>query len=80
MGPAAEAAERGLSTDALLDAIGALLSFDDSEDPQSVDLQRMLREQDAAAFTATATGLDPDHPLFDRVVGVVAARQAEIGV
>lgn len=80
VGPAAEAAERGLSTDALLEAIGALLSFDDSEDPQSVDLQRMLREQDAAAFTATATGLDPDHPLFDRVVGVVAARQAEIGV
>ncbi|KQZ84854.1 mannitol-1-phosphate 5-dehydrogenase [Microbacterium sp. Root166] len=80
VGPAAEAAERGLSTDALLDAIGALLSFDDSEDPQSVDLQRMLREQDAAAFTATATGLDPEHPLFDRVVGVVAARQAEIGV
>jgi mannitol-1-phosphate 5-dehydrogenase len=80
VGPAAEAAERGLSTDALLEAMGALLSFDDSEDPQSVDLQRMLREQDAADFTATATGLEPAHPLFAPLAGVVAARQAQIGV
>ncbi len=80
VGPAAEAAERGLSTDALLEAMGALLSFDDSEDPQSVDLQRMLREQDADTFTATTTGLESEHPLFARLVGVVSARQAELGV
>ncbi|MGA7147853.1 MAG: mannitol-1-phosphate 5-dehydrogenase [Microbacterium sp.] len=80
VGPAADAAERGLSTDALLEAMGALLSFDDSEDPQSVDLQRMLREQDADSFTATTTGLEPEHPLFAPLVGVVAARQAELGV
>jgi mannitol-1-phosphate 5-dehydrogenase len=79
VGPAAEAAERGLSVDALVAAIGALLAFDDSEDPQAVDLQRMLREQDAASFTAAATGLEPQHPLFAKVVAVVEARQAEIG-
>ena len=38
----------GLSVDALVGAMGAALRFDDSEDPQSVDLQRMLRELDAA--------------------------------
>jgi mannitol-1-phosphate 5-dehydrogenase len=38
----------------------------------------MLREQDAATFTASVTGLEPGHPLFPRVEAVVAARQAEL--
>lgn len=80
VGPAAEAAERGLSVDGLVEAMRAALAFDDAEDPQSVDLQRMLREQDAATFTASVTGLEPEHPLFARVLTVVADRQAEIGV
>ncbi|MGL4256566.1 MAG: mannitol-1-phosphate 5-dehydrogenase [Microbacterium sp.] len=80
VGPAAEAAERGLGVDALVEAMRAALAFDDGEDPQSVDLQRMLREQDAATFTATVTGLEPEHPLFPRIVAAVADRQAEIGV
>ncbi|GAA5199717.1 mannitol-1-phosphate 5-dehydrogenase [Microbacterium jejuense] len=80
VGPAAEAAERGLPVDALVGAMGAALAFDDTEDAQSVDLQRMLREQDAAAFTAAVTGLEPQHPLFAKVEAVVAARQAELGV
>ncbi|MHC2999627.1 mannitol-1-phosphate 5-dehydrogenase [Microbacterium sp. HJ5] len=79
VGPAAEAAERGLPVEALVAAMRALLAFDDAEDPQSVDLQRMLREQDAATFTAATTGLDSQHPLFPKVVAVVEARQAEIG-
>jgi mannitol-1-phosphate 5-dehydrogenase len=78
VGPAAEAAERGLPTDALVDAMGAALAFDDAEDAQSVDLQRQIREQDAATFTAAVTGLEPGHPLFPRIEAVVAARQAEL--
>ena len=78
VGPAAEAAERGLPVDALVAAMGAALAFDDPEDAQSVDLQRMLREQDAASFTASVTGLEPEHPLFPRVEAIVAARQAEL--
>jgi mannitol-1-phosphate 5-dehydrogenase len=78
VGPAAEAAERGLSVDALVDAMGAALAFDDAEDAQSVDLQRMLREQDAASVTSSVTGLEPGHPLFARVEAIVAARQAEL--
>ncbi|MBD3941981.1 mannitol-1-phosphate 5-dehydrogenase [Microbacterium sp. NEAU-LLC] len=80
IGPAAEAAERGLTVHSLVAAIGAALEFDDAEDAQSVDLQRMLREMDAASFTASVTGLDPQHPLFAQVEAVVAARQAESGV
>jgi mannitol-1-phosphate 5-dehydrogenase len=78
VGPAAEAAERGLSVDALVAAMGAALAFDDPEDAQSVDLQRMLRDQDAASVTASVTGLEHDHPLFARVEAIVAARQAEL--
>ncbi|AZS36111.1 Mannitol-1-phosphate 5-dehydrogenase [Microbacterium lemovicicum] len=78
VGPAAEAAERGLDTAALVGAMGAALAFDDDEDAQSVDLQRQIREQDAATFTAAVTGLEPQHPLFSQVEAVVAARQAEL--
>ncbi|GAA1927032.1 mannitol-1-phosphate 5-dehydrogenase [Microbacterium aoyamense] len=78
VGPAAEAAERGLETEGLVAAMGAALAFDDTEDPQSVDLQRQIREMDAAAFTASVTGLEPGHPLFARVQKVVEERQAEI--
>jgi mannitol-1-phosphate 5-dehydrogenase len=79
IGPAAEAIERQLPVDALVDAMGAALRFDDPEDAQSVDLQRMLREQDADAFTASVTGLDPQHPLYPRVRALVEARQGELG-
>lgn len=79
VGPAAEAAERGLSTSALVAAMAAALEFDDPEDEQSVALQAQLREQDAATLTASVTGLEPGHPLFADVEAVVAARQADIG-
>lgn len=78
VGPAAEAAERGLPTDALVDAMGAALSFADTDDDQVAQLQRILAEQDAASATATITGLEPEHPLFPRVQAIVAARQADL--
>lgn len=78
VGPAAEAAERGLGVDALLAAMGAALRFVDDADEQSVQLQRLLREKDAATFTAEVTGLAPEHPLFPRVQAIVGARQAEL--
>ncbi|TDN87841.1 mannitol-1-phosphate 5-dehydrogenase [Microbacterium sp. BK668] len=79
IGPAAEAAERGLPTRALVAAIAAALAFEDAEDEQSVQLQAQLRELDAATFTATVTGLERGHPLFAAVEEVVAARQSELG-
>jgi mannitol-1-phosphate 5-dehydrogenase len=78
VGPAAEAAELGLPVDALVDAMSAALAFDDAEDAQSVDLQRMLRDEDAASVVSSVTGLERDHPLFPRVEAIVAARQAEL--
>lgn len=78
VGPAAEAAERGLSVDGLVAAMGAALRFDAVDDEQSVELQRRLRDEPAAPLTASVTGLDPAHPLFARVQELVEARQAEL--
>ncbi|MDC7803375.1 mannitol-1-phosphate 5-dehydrogenase [Sphingomonas sp. BLCC-B65] len=78
VGPAAAAAERGLATGALVDAIGAALDFDEPDDEQSVEMQRRLREEDAATFTAAVTGLEPSHPLFAAVEAVVRLRQSEL--
>ncbi|CAH0132647.1 mannitol-1-phosphate 5-dehydrogenase [Microbacterium sp. Bi128] len=78
VGPAAEAIERGLPVDALVSAMAAALEFEDAEDAQAVDLQRLLRERDADAFTAEVTGLAPEHPLSARIVEIVAARQAAL--
>ncbi|MBT9608376.1 mannitol-1-phosphate 5-dehydrogenase [Microbacterium sp.] len=78
VGPAAEAIERGLPVDALVSAMAAALEFEDAEDAQAVDLQRLLRERDADAFTAEVIGLAPEHPLSARIVEIVAARQAAL--
>lgn len=78
VGPAAEAIERGLPVDALVAAMAAGLEFQDAEDAQAVELQRLLGELDADAFTAQVTGLSPEHPLFPRIVEIVSARQAAL--
>ncbi|WP_278100992.1 mannitol-1-phosphate 5-dehydrogenase [Microbacterium proteolyticum] len=78
VGPAAEAIERGLPVDALVAAMAAALEFQDAEDAQAVELQRLLGELDATAFTAQVTGLEPEHPLFAPIVEIVSARQAAL--
>jgi len=78
VGPAAEAAEAGLSVDALVAAMAAALEFHAEDDEQSVQMQAMLRELDADAFTAQVTGLEPDHALYPRVRAIVAQRQEQI--
>ncbi|WP_120003663.1 mannitol-1-phosphate 5-dehydrogenase [Nesterenkonia muleiensis] len=78
IGPAAQAAERGLEVEGLLAAVGAALRFDLPEDEQSVELQKKLAEVGAGSlsagnFTAEVTGLEPEHPLHSQVASVVAA-------
>ncbi|UYO96102.1 mannitol-1-phosphate 5-dehydrogenase [Microbacterium sp. M28] len=75
IGPAAEAAERGLSTTALVAAVAAALEFDDPDDEQSVQMRNRLSTEDAAELTASVTGLEPAHPLFAPVRDAVAAHQ-----
>lgn len=75
IGPAAEAAERGLSAEGLLAVVGAALEFSLPEDEQAVELQKLLGELNAEAFTEKVTGLAAGHPLFAPVVELVSARQ-----
>jgi mannitol-1-phosphate 5-dehydrogenase len=75
VGPAAEAAERGLSVTALVAAIGAALSFDEAGDEQAVEMRGLLTSMNADAFTEHVTGLEPEHPLYPTVRDTVAAHQ-----
>jgi mannitol-1-phosphate 5-dehydrogenase len=69
--PAAELAERGLSSDALVRAMGAAMHFDVGDDPQSVEMLALLKSTSAHGFALQVTGLEPVHPLFPAVVAEV---------
>ncbi|MBW4033067.1 MAG: mannitol-1-phosphate 5-dehydrogenase [Acidobacteria bacterium] len=75
VGPAAELAERGISPEALVRAMGAAMRFDVPDDPQSVELKQLLASESAHGFTLQVTGLTPSHPLFSAVTAEVAAAQ-----
>jgi mannitol-1-phosphate 5-dehydrogenase len=77
VGPASQLAERGHSAEHLLTAVGAALRFDVAEDPESVELQRLLSSgRPADDLAAEITGLDDDSPLFGAVVEVFERRLA----
>jgi mannitol-1-phosphate 5-dehydrogenase len=74
IGPAAELAERGIRPQHLLATVAAALSFDVPDDPQSVELQQLLRTLTAAEATERICGLTPADPLYDDVVAVMARK------
>ena len=45
---------------------------------EAAEMQRMLRELDADAFTQRVTGLEPQHPLYAPVAAAVAAHQSQL--
>ncbi|MCH8560471.1 mannitol-1-phosphate 5-dehydrogenase [Nesterenkonia sp. LB17] len=75
IGPAVEAAERGLSVEGLLAVVEAALHFESAADEQTRQLQKLLTELDADALTTQITGLQPADPLYSRVRELVTARQ-----
>jgi mannitol-1-phosphate 5-dehydrogenase len=74
IGPAAELAERGIRPRHLLATVDAALSFDVPDDPESVELQDLLRTLPAEAATERITGLKPADPLYADVVALLARR------
>lgn len=79
IGPAAELAELDRPVDALLATVAALLEFDVADDPESAELQQTLSqlkagEKTSDAVTTELTGLDTEHPLYDRLRDVIAQR------
>jgi mannitol-1-phosphate 5-dehydrogenase len=74
IGPAAELAERGVRPQHLLATVDAALSFDVPDDPESVELQQLLRTLSAAEAAERITGLTPADPLYADVLAVLARR------
>ncbi|MGW9630793.1 mannitol-1-phosphate 5-dehydrogenase [Agromyces sp. NPDC055520] len=73
IGPAAELAELGRPVDGLLAAVEAALRFDVPADPESVELQALLREREPADFVHDVTGVEAGHPLETGLVRAVEA-------
>jgi len=77
VGPAAELAERGIGSDALVRTMGIALTFDVDDDPQSVELQQLLASETSTDDLVTRiTGLEAAHPLYGAVVGVFTTHRA----
>jgi mannitol-1-phosphate 5-dehydrogenase len=75
VGPAAQLAERGLPSDALVRAVRAALDFSVADDVESVELQALLSSGlSADELTTTLTGVLADHPLFPALRDAVAAK------
>jgi mannitol-1-phosphate 5-dehydrogenase len=74
IGPAAELAERGVRPEHLLATVDAALSFDVPDDPESVELQQLLRTLSAADATERICGLTPADPLYADVLAVLEHR------
>jgi mannitol-1-phosphate 5-dehydrogenase len=75
VGPAAQLAERGLPSDALVRAVRAALDFSVADDVESVELQALLSSGlSADELTTTLTGVLADHPLFPALRVAVAAK------
>lgn len=68
IGPAAELAQNGDSVDNLVNAVEMCLRFQNVEgDDESKELAQILKGSSAEEATAKLTGLEKEHPLFDRV-------------
>jgi mannitol-1-phosphate 5-dehydrogenase len=74
IGPAAELAERGIRPRHLLATVEAALSFDVPDDPESVELQQLLRTLTAEEATERITGLKPADRLYTDVLAVLERR------
>ena len=78
IGPASQLAERGQKVDSLLGAIEQALRFQDVPgDEESAELAKILKEESAESATTKLTGLEEDHPLYERVLARVTKVQNE---
>lgn len=78
IGPASELAEQGKECGGLLSAAEMAFRFQNVEDDEeSVELAKIMKEKNAPEVVKHVCGLDPDHPLHDRVVEIVRRVQAE---
>ncbi|MGO1545487.1 MAG: mannitol-1-phosphate 5-dehydrogenase [Gulosibacter sp.] len=69
--PAYELAERRLPHEALVRAIGAGLRFNVEADPQSAELQELLRSTTAESILERVFDIEEDQPLYEELIAQV---------
>jgi len=72
--PIRELKERSLDYSVLLDTVGMILTFDEAKDSESVELQKMLKEDKAIDVIKKVTGLKDE----DLVNEILASYEAKI--
>ncbi len=78
LSPATALAELGTEPVALLAAIGAALTFQVDDDPESVELAARLAAEPADRIVTEVMGVEPAHPLHASLVATVAAAQSRL--
>jgi len=66
--PARLAEGLGIETPGLIQAIAAALSFDYKEDPEALELQRMIQDAGIASAVTSCTGIAAEHPLHQAII------------
>jgi len=78
IGPAAELAEQGKETWALLDAAEMAFRFQNVEgDEESVELAKIMKDLSPEEIVPKVCGIESSHPLFPKLVEVVKKVQAD---
>lgn len=79
IGPASELAEQGKSVTALLDAAEMAFRFQNvPDDDESKELAKIMKEKNPKEVVQQVCGLEPEHPLFERVERIVEKVQADM--
>jgi mannitol-1-phosphate 5-dehydrogenase len=78
IGPASQLAEKGLACDHLVAATEMAFRFQNVPgDEESKELATIMKENDAKAVVEKVCGLEPSHPLFEKIVPIVEKVQAD---
>jgi len=78
IGPAAQLAEQGYDVTHLLQGVEMALRFQNVEgDDESKELAKIMSEQSPDQATTTLTGLEKDHPLYNKVLERVKKVQTD---
>jgi len=79
IGPASQLAEQGKGCTALLKAVEMAFRFQNVPgDDQSKELATIMKEKSPKEVVQQVCGLEPEHPLFDRVAEIVEKVQADM--
>lgn len=75
--PAATLAENGIPPTALLLIYGCALRFENDDDGSAVKMHELLLSKSPGEIVREISNIQPDHPLFDYLVGVVDVVQSK---